>query len=305
MDNIVILGTASAFPTKERNHPSIYINLGGTKILLDCGEGTQRQIRIAGLSPSVEYIFITHWHGDHSLGVGGIIQSINMARKEGELTIFGPAGTTQSVNHLLKAYKFHRNIGVKTQVADPKKEKMLVGIGEYQVYGINVKHNVSCLAYKVKENDHINIREDILKKRGIKSGPFLKGLKKGRDVVYNGKKLRAKEFTYLKKGRSLVYITDTKYDKRLSTFAKGADVLIAESTFSAALKQKAGEFYHMTVEDAVKIATDAGVKKLFLIHTSQQYEGTGTIQKEAEELKKKYKGSFEVSVPADLTGVSI
>ena len=305
MDNVVILGTASAFPTRERNHPSIYLNLGGTKILLDCGEGTQRQIRIAGLSPSIEYMFITHWHGDHSLGVGGVIQSRNMAQKKGKLAIFGPSGTVQSVNHLLKAYKFHKSIGIKTQSVDLKREKLLVEVGEYGVYGVNVKHNISCLAYKVKEKDHINIREDLLEKRGIKSGPFLKGLKSGRDVVYNGKKLKAKDFTYLKKGRSLVYITDTKYDRRLSSFAKGADVLIVESTFSAALKQKAGEFYHMTVEDAVRIAVDAGVKKLFLIHTSQQYEGTDTIQKEAVELKKKYGGNFEVSVPADFTSVSI
>ena len=97
MGKAFILGTASAFPTKDRNHPAVYVNLDGKRVLLDCGEGTQRQIRIAGLSPAVDYIFITHWHGDHSLGVGGVLQSLNMMRRTEPVWIFGPARRTTTV----------------------------------------------------------------------------------------------------------------------------------------------------------------------------------------------------------------
>ncbi len=304
MDNVILLGTSSAFPTKERNHPSIYINLNGKIILLDCGEGTQRQIRIAGLSPSIDKIFITHWHGDHSLGVGGIIQSINMSNASKLIEIFGPKGTKSSVKNILSAYKFYSRVHIKTRVIDAKREKLIDRIGKFSLYAINVKHGVPCLGYKIKEDDSINIRREMLEKFRIKPGKYLNELKQGKDVEYNGKVLKASNFTYIKKGKKIVYLTDLKYEKRLSRFAKDADLLIIEATLSSKFEKKAREIYHLTIADALRIGKEANVKKLVVVHTSQRYEDTNIIEQEAKVLKDKMKLNFNIIIGRDLMRLS-
>ncbi len=305
MDNVTLLGTSSAFPTKNRNHPSIYFNLDGKKVLFDCGEGTQRQIRIAGLSPAIDYLFVTHWHGDHSLGIGGVIQSLNMMRRAEPIKITGPLGTDASVKHILQTYKFYPHLEIKSRSLNLKKETLIEKIGKYSVYGINVKHSVKCLGYKLKEEDTFNIKQELLKKKGIKPGPFLKLLKKGKNVKYKEKLLRAKEFTYFKKGTSLVYLTDLVYEKNLIKFAKDADVLVIEATFSSALQDKAHGFYHLTINDALKIAKLANVKKVYLVHTSQRYENTKLIGSEIKDLKEKLHLAAEVLLPNDLDKIRI
>lgn len=304
MNDIVLLGTSSAFPTKERNHPSIYLNLDGKKILLDCGEGTQRQIRIAGLSPSIDKIFLTHWHGDHSLGVGGVIQSLNMLGSAKTLEIFGPKGTSSSVKNILSTYKFYDRVSVIPKVIDAKREKLIDRIGRFSIYAINVKHGVPCLGYKVKEDDSINIDKKMLERFHIKPGEHLNKLKLGKDVKYNGKILKASEFTYVKKGKTIVYLTDLKYEKRLSKFAKDADLLIIESTFSSEFEKRAREVYHLTIADALRIGKEAGVKQVVIIHTSQRYEGTNTIEQEAKVLKDKMKLNFNIIIGQDLMKIS-
>jgi ribonuclease Z len=305
MDKATVLGTASAFPTKLRNHPSIYLNLGGAKVLFDCGEGTQRQIRSAGLSPSVDFIFVTHWHGDHSLGVGGIIQSLNMMKNEGPLTVMGPSGTNASVKHILDTYKFYKRLPIKIRSIDAKKELLVKEINGHNIYAINVKHAVKCLGYKVKENDVRNIRKDLLEKLGVKPGPQLKFLKAGKDIVVGGKKLKASQFTYIKKGRSLVYLTDLVYEKNIYKFAKDADVLIIESTFSSNMQNQAKEFMHLTVKDALTIAKQSCAGRVYLTHLSQRYENSGEIRKEAADLAKSMGLKAEVAVPDDLSEIII
>ncbi|MCL5018082.1 MAG: MBL fold metallo-hydrolase [Candidatus Parvarchaeota archaeon] len=301
MLKFTFLGTSSAVPTKTRNHPSIYLEFDGNRVLLDCGEGTQRQIRKAGLSPSVSDIFLTHWHGDHSLGVGGMIHNLNMIGQD-SIRLYGPAGTNSSVKSLISAYRFDMRIKVFTKSLDAKKETKIATIGNYDFFAINVKHTVKCLSYKIKEKDSINIDSDKLKKYGIKPGPALKKLKEGKDAVIDGIKIRAKDVTYIKKGRTLVYMTDLVYEDRLLKFVKGADVLIIESTLHSDLQSKAGKFMHLTVNDAVKIGKKAEVKKIFLVHTSQRYEGQTSIE---DDMKKqvaalRYKG--EAALPNDLDG---
>ena len=303
MSKAFILGTASAFPTKDRNHPAVYVNLDGKRVLLDCGEGTQRQIRIAGLSPAVDYIFITHWHGDHSLGVGGMLQSLNMMRRTEPVWIFGPAGTGTSVKHILAAYKFYQGIDVKTRSLDLKREKLVQRVGRYSVYGMNVSHVVKCLGYKIKEDDALNIKQDLLEKQGIKPGPFLRGLKEGKNVKYKGKTLKAKDFTYLKKGKTLVYLTDLRHEKQLYGFAKGADALIIEATFASSLQEKAKKFYHLTIHDALEIAKRADVKKVYLTHTSQRYDDPAALIAEIAGLKAKLGLKAEVVLAHDFSEV--
>ncbi len=305
MVEITFLGTASAFPTASRNHPSVYVSLGGAKVLLDCGEGTQRQIRRAGLSPAIDYIFITHWHGDHSLGVGGILQSLNMINRREPLFVYGPAGTNSRMAHLSKTYQFHSAVKVVSKPVDAPKESVIASINDYDVYALNVKHAVKCLAYKIKERDTLNLREDLLKKYGIKPDPILKRLKEGKDAVYNGRKLPHRQFTYVKKGRSVVYVTDLAYSDSVGRFARDADALVIEATFSSSMGEKAGSYFHLTVEQALKIAKRAGAKKVYLVHTSQRYENDDALVKEAAAMKEKLELGADVFFPNDLDKIEI
>ncbi|EFD92914.1 MAG: Ribonuclease Z [Candidatus Parvarchaeum acidophilus ARMAN-5] len=304
MIDLTFLGTSSAFPTAKRNHPSVYLSIEGTRMLLDCGEGTQRQIRKAGLSPSIDYIFITHWHGDHSLGVGGMIQSLNMMKSNKLLYIFGPSGTKESVENIIKSYKFYNNVNVKKVPINAVKERLLINNEKYSVSAINVKHSVKCLAYKVSEHDSRNILVDKLSKMNIKPGEFLKDLKNGKDVLYNGKKLKYKDFTYIKKGKSIAYVTDLRFENTILPFVKGVDTLIIESTFAADFK-RSYDFFHLNINEAMKIAKDSGAKNVYFVHTSQRYDNTDLMQKDAQNVFSKLKCKFNYYFPDDLDKISL
>lgn len=292
------LGTSSAFPTAKRNHPSVYLMINGERMLFDCGEGTQRQIRKAGLSPSVDYIFITHWHGDHSLGLGGIIQSLNMMKSNKELQIFGPNGTEQGVKNILMTYKFYNQLDIKTKSVNALTEKTILERDNYSVSAINVEHSVKCLAYKIKEKDVRNILVEKLAAKGIKPGKFLSKLKEGKDVVYNGIKLKYKELTYLKKGKSLAYVTDLRYSRKVISFIKGVDTLIIESTFGEEF-QKSYDFFHLNIKEAMLLAKSSGAKDVYFVHTSQRYENDDSMVKSATAIYSKMKCSFRYSFPDD------
>ncbi|MCW1295566.1 MAG: ribonuclease Z [Candidatus Parvarchaeota archaeon] len=292
------LGTSSAFPTAKRNHPSVYLMINGERMLFDCGEGTQRQIRKAGLSPSVDYIFITHWHGDHSLGLGGIIQSLNMMKSNKELQIFGPSGTEQGIKNILMTYKFYNQLAIKTKSVNALTEKTILERDNYSVSAINVEHSVKCLAYKIKEKDVRNILVEKLAAKGIKPGKFLSKLKEGKDVVYNGIKLKYKELTYLKKGKSLAYVTDLRYSRKVISFIKGVDTLIIESTFGEEF-QKSYDFFHLNIKEAMLLAKSSGAKEVYFVHTSQRYENDDSMVKSATAIYSKMKCSFRYSFPDD------
>ncbi|MCW1297521.1 MAG: ribonuclease Z [Candidatus Rehaiarchaeum fermentans] len=277
----ILLGTSSAFPTEERNHPSLYLNLNGKKILIDCGEGTQRQIRIAKLSPEIDYIFITHWHADHSLGIVGIISSAKML-KLNLPHIFGPKGTKKKIEELLNVFGIDAKISV-TEINAPK-EKKILDIDNFEVFAINLKHTIPCLGYKIKEKDRIKINKEFLIKNGIKEGPYLKNLTLGKDIEYKGKIIKAKDATFKLKGKIIAYITDTKKIKSIEKFVKDADLLFIESTFMSELKKEANLYYHLSIEDSLKIAKLARVKKTVLIHISQRYKNEDVI-KEIERFK--------------------
>lgn len=298
MIEYVFLGTSSAFPTVKRNHPGVYLMINGDRILLDCGEGIQRQVRKAGLSPSIDYIFITHWHGDHSLGLGGIIQSLNMMKSSKTLKIFGPLNTANSVKNIMLAYKFYNTLDLKAISLNAPKEKIILTNNNYEVSAINVKHSVKCIAYKIKEKDVRNIYIDKIAKKGIKPGKFLSKLKEGKDIVYNGIKLKYKELTYVKKGKSIAYVTDLRYSLEIIPFIKGVDTLILESTFGEEFN-KSYEFFHLNIKEAMLLAKSSGAKEVQFVHTSQRYENDNSMVKSAAAIYSKLKCNFKYSFPDD------
>lgn len=292
MIEITLLGTSSAFPTEERNHPSLYVKLDSYNILIDCGEGTQRQIRKAGLSPKIDYIFITHWHADHSLGIIGILSSAKLQNLSMPV-IFGPKGTKQKIKSLLKIFNLEIE-KLKIVEVDAPKEKEILKLGDYTFYALNLKHTVKCLGYKIKEKDKVKILKDFLEKNNIKSGPHLRPLLEGKDIIYEGKKIKHEEATRIEKGKIITYLTDFRYEDKVIKFAKDSDYLFIESTFMSDLEDKAKDYYHLSILDAMKIAENANAKKVILMHISQRYK-EGEILEEIAKLK----GNLDVELGKD------
>lgn len=281
------LGTASAFPTRDRNHNSILLRYGPEAILFDCGEGTQRQLRIAGESlMKITKIFITHWHGDHVLGLPGLLESMAMNNRRDLLEVFGPGGTKESIQHLFHALHIKPNFKLAIHEVDTRKSKLVVNTKNYEVSAMFVKHRVPCLAYSFKEKDKYRINKEWVKKEKVQGLPALAKLQEGKDVTINGKKVKAKDVTYPSLGKKISFIFDTDYSAGLAKFAKGSDLLICEGTFSNKIKEAARERGHLTVKEAAKIAKSAKVEKLVITHFSQRYKDTKDLAKEAQSVFK-------------------
>ena len=284
---VTILGTASAFPTRERSHTSILLRYGPEAILFDCGEGTQRQLRIAKESPmKITKIFITHWHGDHVLGLPGLLESMAMNGRKNLLEIFGPGGTKQSIKLMFQALHIRPPFKLAVHEVDTRSSKLAYNTKDYEVHAQFLKHSVPCLAYSFKEKDRYRLNKDWVKKERVQGLPALKKLQEGRDVTIKGKKVRAKDVTYVSPGKKLTIIFDTDPMPELAKFAKDSDLLICEGTFSNKIKDKARTKGHLTVKDAAKIAKQAKAKKLVITHFSQRYKDMNELKKEATSIFK-------------------
>jgi ribonuclease Z len=284
---IQFLGTASSFPTRDRSHTSILLRYQSEAILFDCGEGTQRQLRIAGESPmKITKIFITHWHGDHVLGLPGLLESMAMNGRKDLLEIFGPGGTKESIKNLFKALHIHPCFKLAIHEVDTRKSNIAINTKDYEVSAIFVKHKVPCLAYTFKEKDRYRINKDWVKKEKVQGLPALKKLQEGKDVTIKGKKVKAKDVTYSSLGKKITFIFDTAPMPELAKLAKDSDLLICEGTFSNKIKEKAKDHGHLTVKDAAKIAKSAKVKKLAITHFSQRYKDTKELAVEAKSVFK-------------------
>ncbi len=280
---IIFLGTSSMYPTKTRSHPAVLLKYEGHHLLFDCGEGTQRQLRIAGESAmKIEAVFITHWHGDHSLGLGGLIQSLAASKREEELIIIGPKGTAESVRCILRTYKFKPTFNIKVIEAE---EGVVYESEKFYVEAISVKHPVPTLAFKFVEKDRRKINLDYVKQFGLERHPILGKLQRGETIEWKGKKITPEEGTIVVKGKRATYIVDTAFFDELVDFAKDSDILISEATFSDELKEIAKEYMHMTSKEAAKLAKQSNSKVLYLTHLSQRYEkNPEKILEEAKEI---------------------
>lgn len=284
---ILFLGTGSAIPTKKRNHPGILISFGEETILFDCGEGIQRQFKYTSFKPTkITRIFITHWHGDHFLGLPGLLQTIAMSNYQKTLKIYGPVGTKQFI---LKIQELLKNIKINTEVYEFQKGICV----ENDVFSIECEqmvHDTPTLAYSLILKEKTRIKKEKLKKLKIPNSPLLKGLLSGKDVVINGKKISAKSLIFKEKGKKVTIILDTLFNEKAVHLAKNSNLLICESTYTSKEEKKALEYKHLTAAQAATIAKKSKVKSLILLHLSQRYELSAKIlEKEAKKIFKNTK----------------
>ncbi len=282
MIEIKFLGTSSMFPTKNRNHPGVLLKYNGSSLLFDCGEGIQRQLVIANEKiTKINYIFISHWHGDHTIGLAGIIQSLSALQREKPLFIFGPSTTKKRVKKIIETFEFEKSFDIIVEEVNNFKK---IKFENFTIKPFRTKHTIKTFGYIFKENDELKVNKEYIKKFGLFNNPIIAKLKEKKNITWKGNKIKWKDATYVKKGRKIVYIPDTAYFKKLSYYCKDADVIICESTFSDKLKEKAKEYMHLTAKQAGKIAKDANAKLLLLFHFSQRYKDEKVLEEEAKEV---------------------
>jgi len=276
---VTFLGTSCMMPTRERNTPAVFLRYQSEGILFDCGEGTQRQMKIAGIPiPKVTKIFISHWHGDHVFGLPGLLQTYAAGQTGKTLHIYGPKGSKKAFNALLGGYFFESDLKIKlTEVH----KGVFFENEDFKLESAPMKHTTACVALAFIEKDKRRIRLDVTKKLGIPEGPLLGQLQKGKKIVWKGKEVTPEKTTRIEKGRKIAFITDTIMTENCINIAKNADLLICDSTFGSKLKEKAEEYGHLTALEAGLIASKAGVKKLVLTHFSARYKDTLELEEEA------------------------
>ncbi len=266
---LTFLGTGSAVPTIKKNHVAMLLKYKDENILFDCGEGTQRQFRKAGLNPCrLTRLFISHWHGDHILGIPGLLQTLALNNYSGVLEIYGPSGTKQFMSKMLSLFVPRGEI--KTNIHEISNGKVLE-TNDFEIFAEHMEHNTFCLAYRFVEKDKLRIDGKKLKKLKIGDSPLLKNLKLGKDIKINDKKINYKSLTYLEKGKKLAFVLDTNANKNIDKIAKDADLFVCESTYLDE-EELAKEYMHLTAAQAADFAKRAKVKRLFLIHLSQRYD---------------------------------
>jgi len=267
---IYVLGTSGTFPNKRRSHPSIFLEYKGVGIMFDCGEGTQRQMRTLRIRPSkLKYIFLTHWHGDHILGLPGIIFSlINMGYRD-KLHIYIPKGYKKNLDYIFEGFEIEPTFEIA--IKEISEGKVLDG-GEFEIYAKKVKHTIDTYAFYFKQKDYIKIDEKLAKEAGIfNNKKLLNRIKKGEVVEYNGKKISYNDVGYIKKGIKVTYITDTIFFEDLIEFARDSDILISESYYFYD-PHLAKEHYHMDFIEVKELFEKSNSRLLFLMHFSQRYD---------------------------------
>lgn len=281
---IVFLGTGGSWPSKDRNVSAVAVRIGKDVLLFDCGEGTQRQLMSSNMSfMKINRIMISHFHGDHFLGLPGLIQSMSLNNRKKPLEIYGPHGTVKLVNILI-------NLGYFTPTFDfvvkDLKDNDTVKCDGYIIKAKTAEHNVPTLAYAVEENTRpgrFNVKK--AKKLGIPEGPLFRRLQKGENVTVKGRRITPDMVLGRpRKGKKIVYIPDTKPSEAIADFAKGSNVLIHDATADSSLEKKANRYGHSSARQAAVTAEKAGVKLLFLTHISPRYEDAGILEKDAKKV---------------------
>ena len=269
-------------PTKERNQIAVFFSYGSEGILFDCGEGTQRQFKIAGISlTKITKILISHWHGDHVLGLPGVIQSLSSMEYSNKLEIYGPSGTKERMEKMFEAFVFDKRIDF---VVKEIKSSIFFENNEFQLEAYSLEHGIETLGYRFIEKEKRKIDMKKIKKLDIPIGPLLGKLQQGKAIEYNNKKIMPEDATFIEIGKKVAYITDTVLCNNCYKISQDADLLICEATYSSKLVGKSEEYGHMTAKQAAELANKSNVKQLVLIHFSARYKNTQELEEDARNI---------------------
>jgi ribonuclease Z len=278
---VTFLGTSSAAPTKGRGLPSIAIQREGEVILMDCGEGVQRQVLACGIGLNKETtILITHLHGDHVTGLLGLLQTMGLAQRTKTLRVVGPENLSRWLEVTSRLLNIALTFPIEFTTAKAGK---VLSLKEFRVFASKASHSIEAYSYRVEERDRPGVfHPEKAKELGVPEGKLWSKLQKGRPVTVAGKVVPPSAVTGpARAGRKIGYSGDTRPSSRLARFFRGCDLLIFDSTFKGADADKAVERKHSTCVEAAALARKAGARKLALTHFSARYGSVSSLVREA------------------------
>jgi ribonuclease Z len=280
--DIVILGCSSQQPTRKRNHGAYLVRWNEEGLLFDPGEGTQRQFIFAGIAPTcVKRIFISHFHGDHCLGLGSMLMRLNLDKVTHPIHCYYPASGQIYFERLRYGTIYHENIEV---IEHPIETEGLVFEDEnFQIEAKFLHHGIQNIGWRITEPDSRKYDKEKLQALGIK-GPLVKTLKENGKLEIDGKVVSLEDVSWMRKGDSLAVVIDTTYCKGAIDIAQGAKVLLCESTYLEEHKHLAKKHHHLTAKEAATIAKEADVDQLILTHFSARYQDLLGFEQEAKEI---------------------
>lgn len=279
---LTFLGTSSGRPTLRRNVSSVALSRDGEWALLDCGEGTQIQLLRTGLRLSrLRHVFITHLHGDHVLGLPGLLGTLNLARHDQAITVFGPPGITRYLRDVSRAVHFHPVYPLDTVEVEPG---VVMETDEIVVEAGRLAHRVPAFGYAIEEKPRPG-RFDVEAARalGIPPGPLYGQLQRGESVTLSdGRTIEPSAVVGPpRRGVRVAYCTDTGPGGSAPDLARESDVLVHEATYTHDMAGEAEARGHSTAADAARVALGAGVGRLVITHFSPRYDDVGPLLAEA------------------------
>ncbi len=285
---IVPLGIASATPTAHRHLPSVALWREGNVFLFDCGENAQMRLLQAGIKRSkIDSIFISHFDTDHFSGLLGLLSTLQLQRREKELTIVGPKGIKEFVEWNTSFIKLELAFDVKfVEIEEGTDHQVVVDRDDFFVEARALKHRKYCVGYRFQEKDKPGkVDAEKAQTLGVTEDSQFKALKAGEDVTLeNGTVIQSYEVVgHPRPGDSFAYVTDTEYCPNSVKLAMNTNILYHEATFSSTLADKAKETGHSTAKDAARVATEAQTKLLIIGHFSARYTNPHVLLKEARE----------------------
>ncbi|HSK71645.1 MAG TPA: ribonuclease Z [Pyrinomonadaceae bacterium] len=278
----IALGTASQVPTRERNHNGYFLRWDTEGFLFDPGEGTQRQMTFAEVSATnITKILITHFHGDHSLGLPGVLQRLSLDKIQHKVQLFYPEYGKKFVENLRNASIYHNMAEIEeipfAEAGTIFKDENL------RIETERLDHSAESWGYRIQEHDGVTMLPEKLEEFGIR-GKAVSKLKKEGSFQINGKIIRVEDVSVPKKGQSMAFVMDTRLCLNAFRLAKEADLLVCESTFLQTETAEAISHGHLTAAQAARIAQDSGVNLLVLTHFSQRYQNIQDFLLEAQEI---------------------
>lgn len=279
---LIVLGTASQSPTRERSHNGYLLRWDGTGLLFDPGEGAQRQMTFAGNSGhDVHRLCLTHFHGDHCLGVPGIVQRLSQEGVPHPVRAHYPASGSEYFTRLRRASVFLETADLREE---PIHEGGTVATGPFgTLTARRLDHPVESFGYRLREPDGRRMLPERLERFGLR-GPDVGRVQRDGSIEVGGRRVALEEVSEHRPGQRFAFVMDTRLCAGVHELAEGADLLVIESTFLDRDADLAREYGHLTAGQAARVAADCGVRTLVLTHFSRRYPDPAEFRAEAEAL---------------------
>jgi ribonuclease Z len=293
---LAVLGTASQAPTRHRNHNGYLLLWDGEGLLFDPGEGTQRQMLFAGVTAhQITRICITHFHGDHCLGLPGVLQRMSLDRVPHAVDVCYPAQHQEVFARLRRAAIFHEVLELRERPVEAG--GTVLEAPAFRVEAQPLSHSVAAVGYRLVEPDGRRMLPDKLATFGI-TGPDIGRLQRDGRLVTGARVVTIEQVSEPRRGQRFAFIMDTRLCDGAFALAEGADMLVCESTFAETEAALARDYGHLTAGQAGRIAAESGARLLVLTHFSQRYE-RGDERQLAEEAAMTFSGPVVVAHDLD------